>query len=86
MGKCIGCLYKNIQLKLSIQTLKKPGLSSSASNTSSPSNYTRTSMSSRIDNKHITTNKNKNNISNTDDIQSYVTPQTQLQCSVHFYA
>ena len=30
---------------------------------------------SRLDNKHITTNQNKNNISNTYDIHSCVTPQ-----------
>ena len=31
----------------------------------------------QVDNKHITTNQNKNKISNTDDIQSCVTPQKQ---------
>ena len=74
MGKDIGRLYKNNRSKLSTLTLKKPGLSSSASHTSSASNSTRTYISPRLDNKHITTNHNKNNISNKYDIQSCVTP------------
>ena len=77
MGKEIGRLYKNNQSKLSTPTLKKPGLSSSAAHTSSASNLTRTSISSQLDNKGITTNKKKNNTSNIDDTHSCVTPQKQ---------
>ena len=77
MGKEIGRLYKNNQSKLSTPTLTKPGLSSSAAHISSASNLTRTSISSQLDNKDITTNQNKNNTSNTDDIHSCVTPQKQ---------
>ena len=36
---------------------------------------TQISISSQLDNKDSTTNQNKNNISNTDDIHSYVTPR-----------
>ena len=68
--------------KLSTPTLKKPVLSSSASHTSSASNSKRTSISSRLDNKHIITNQNEKNISNTYDIHSFVTPQKQ-NYSVH---
>ena len=69
--------YHNHRSKLSTPTLRKPILSSSASHTSSASNSTRTSISSQLDNKYITTNQNKNNISNTDDIHSCVTPLKQ---------
>ena len=48
-------------------------LSSSADQVSSASNSTWTSISSQLDNKEITTNQNKNNNSNTDDIHSCVT-------------
>ena len=82
MGKDIGRLYKNNQSKIPTPTIKKPGLSSSDSHASSASNYTQTCISSRLDNKHITTNQNKNKISNTDDIQSFVTPREKL----HFQA
>ena len=75
MGKDIGCLYKNNQSKLSTPTLKKPVLSSSASRTSSAGNSTRISISYILDNKMITNNYNNNKISNTDDIQSCVTPR-----------
>ena len=60
-----------------IQNSRKPVLSSSAYNTSSVSNSTQISILYGLDNKNITTNQNKNNISNTDDIHSYVTPQKQ---------
>ena len=73
----MGSLYKPNQSKLSTPTLKKPVLSSSESHTSSASNSTRIYILSRLNNKHITTNKNKNNISNTYGIQSCVTPQKQ---------
>ena len=77
MGKGIGHLYKNNRSKPSTQKLKKPGLSSSASHISSARNSTRKSIPSRLDNTHITTNKNKNNISNIYDIQSCVTTRKQ---------
>ena len=77
MGKEIGRFYKNNLSKFFTATLKKTFLSSSDSHKSSASNSTRTSILSRFDNKHITTNKNKNKISNTDYIQSCATPQEQ---------
>ena len=70
--------FKNNHSKLSTSTLKKHVLSSSAEHTSSASNLTRTIISYRLDNKYITTNQNKNNISNIDDIHSCVTPQKQI--------
>ena len=78
MGKEIGRYFKYNQSKIFTPTLKKPVLSSSATHTLSPINSRRTSISSQLDNKKITTNKNKNNTSNTDDIHSYVTPQKQI--------
>ena len=77
MDKEIGRLCKNNRSKSSTSTLKKPGLTSSACHTSSASNSTRTSILPRLDNKHITTNQNKNNVSNIDEIQSCVTSQKQ---------
>ena len=77
-GKEIGRGCKNIRSELSNPTLKKPVLSSSASHASSANNSTRTSILSQLDNKDITTNKNKNNTSNTDDIHSCVTPQKNI--------
>ena len=77
LGKGIGQLYKINLSKLSTPISKKPGVLSSDLHTSSSSNSTITSISSRLDNKHITTNQIKNNISNTDYIQSCVTPQKQ---------
>ena len=68
MGKEIGRSFKYKLSELSTSTLKKPVLSSSDSHASSASNSTRTSISSQINNKDITTNQNKNNISNTHDI------------------
>ena len=64
---------KNIWSKLSTSTLKKPVLLSSADHTSPASNSTRIPISYQLDNKDITTNKKKNNTSNTDDIHSCVT-------------
>ena len=84
-GKEIGRSYKYNQSKISTSALKKTVLSSSAAHTLSASNSTPTSISSQLDNKDITTNQNKNNISNTDDIHSCVTPQKKLQCSGHIY-
>ena len=56
-------------------TFKKHVLSSSAAHTSSASNLTRTSISSKLDNKNISTNQNKNNTSNKYDIHSCATPR-----------
>ena len=77
MGKEISCIYKNNWSKLSTPKLKKADLSSSDSHTSSASHSKRTSISPILDNKNIITNQNKNNTSNTDDIQSCVTPWKQ---------
>ena len=77
MSKEIGRFFKYNRSKLFIPTLKKPVLSSSAAHTSSASNSTQTSISSQLDNKDSTTNQNKNNTSNIDDIHSCVTPQKQ---------
>ena len=68
MGKEIDLSFKYNWSKLSSSTLKEPVLSSSADHTSSVSNLTWTYISSQLDNKDITTNRNKNNTSNTDDI------------------
>ena len=72
MGKEIGRYYKYNRLKISTPTLKKTVLSYSASHKSSASNLTQTSISSQLDNKESTTNKNNNNTSNTDDIHSFI--------------
>ena len=77
MFKDIVRLYKYERLKKSTPTFKRPVLSSSASHASSARNSTRTSISSQLDNKDITQNQNNNNTSNTDDIQSCVTPLKQ---------
>ena len=76
-GRVNYSLYKNNWSELSTPKLKKPVLSSSDYHTSSASNSKRTSISSRLDNKHITNNQNKNNISNTYDVHSCVTPRKQ---------
>ena len=57
-------------------------LSSSAFHTPSASNPTKTYISSKLDNKYITRNRNEKNISNKDDINSCVTPWKQ-NYSVH---
>ena len=72
LGKNIGGLYKYNQSKISTITLKKPFLSSSAAHTSYAINSTRTSISSQLDNKDMTTNQNKNNTSNIYDIHSFI--------------
>ena len=81
MVKDIGRLYKYNQPKQSTPTFKKPVLYSSASHASSASNLTGTSISSKLDNKDITTNQNKSNTSNIYVIHSCVTPQGE-NCSV----
>ena len=63
--------------KISTPTLKKPVLSSSTAHTSSASNLTRTFISSHLDNENSTTIQNKKNTSDTDDIDSCVTPRKQ---------
>ena len=75
MVKEIGHSFKYNRLKISTTTLKKPVLSSSVAHICFARNSTPTSISSQLDNKYITTNKNKNNTSNTDDIHSCVTPR-----------
>ena len=75
MGTEIGCYFKYNRSEISTQTLKKPVLSSLAAHILYASNSTGTSMSSQFDNNKITTNQNKNNISNTDYIHSCVTPR-----------
>ena len=77
MGKDIGRFYKYNLSKIFPPKLKKPILLSSASHTSSTSNPTRTSILSRLDNKPITINQNKNNISNKYDMQSYTKTRKQ---------
>ena len=77
MVKDIGRLNKYNRPKQSTPTFKRPVLSYSAAHASSASNLTGTFVSSQIDNKDSTTNKNKNNISNTYDIHSFVTPLKQ---------
>ena len=78
MSKEIGRFYKHNWYKLSTPTLKKDVLSSSASHKLSSINSTWTSISSRLDNEQITINQSKNNISNTDEIQSCVTPRINI--------
>ena len=75
MGKEIGRCFKYNRSKISTPTLKKLVLSYLAAHTLYASNSTGTSISYQLDNKDITTNQNKNNTSNTDDIYSCVTPQ-----------
>ena len=74
MGKDIGRSYKDNLSKISSPTLKKPVLSSSANHTSYTTNSTPTIMSHQLQHKDSTSIKNTVNISNTDDIHSYVTP------------
>ena len=68
MGEEIGRSFKYNQSKISIPTLKKPVLSSSAAHTSSVSNLTRTFISYHLDTKDSTAIKNKNNTSKIYDI------------------
>ena len=82
MGKEIGRYSKYNRSKISTPTLKKIVLSYSSAHTSSASNLTRTLLSSHLDTKDSTANKNKNNTSNTDDIHSCVTPRKH-NYSVH---
>ena len=77
MGKTFGRYFKYNLSKISTLTLKKPVLPSSAAHTLYASNSTGISISSQLDNIYITTDQNKNNTSNADDIHSCVTPQKQ---------
>ena len=73
MFKEIFRLYNHNQTKKSTPTFKKPIQSSSATHVSPASNLTGTSISSKLDNRDITTDQNNNNTSNTDEIHSCVT-------------
>ena len=81
MVKEIDLYFKYNRSKISTTKLKKPILSSSAAHTSSASNLTQTSISSQLDNKDSTKNKNKNNTSNTYEIHSCVTQQKKITVS-----
>ena len=75
IGKDIGRFYKHNQSKISIPTLKKPVFPSSANHTSYTTISNPTIMSHQLQHKDSTYIQDKVNISNTDDIHSYVTPQ-----------
>ena len=77
MGKEIGCFYKHNQQKTSSPTLKKPVILSLANHTSYTTNSTPTIMFHQLQHKDSTSIQNTVNISNTDDINSCVTPQNQ---------
>ena len=61
MGKEISRSFKYNRSKISTPIFRKPILSPSAAHTVYVSNSTLTSISSHLDNKDITINKNKNN-------------------------
>ena len=82
MGKDIGCSYNYNQLKISILTLKKYVLSSSANHISGTTSLSQTIISSQLENKDSTAIQNTSEISNTYDINSCVTPRKQ-NYSVH---
>ena len=75
MGKDIGRYYKYNQSKISISTLKKPILSSSANHTSYKTSLSQTIISSQLENKDSTAIQNTLDISNTDGIKSCVPPK-----------
>ena len=75
MGKEIGCSFKYNRSRISTPTLKKPFLSSIATDTSSGSNSTRTFISFHFDNEGIIAIYNNNNTSNTYETHSCVTQQ-----------
>ena len=77
MGKEIGHSYKYYRSKISNPTLKKPVLSSSANHISYTTNLTPTIMYHQLQHKDSTSIQNTSDISNTDDIHSFVTPQKQ---------
>ena len=75
MGKDIGRFYKHNRPKLSSMTLKKPVLLSLSNHTSCITISNPTITSNSRQHKDSTSIQDKVNISNTDDIHSYVTPQ-----------
>ena len=75
MGKDIGRFYKHNRPKSSSLTLKKPALSSSANHTSCITISNPPITSHPRQHKGSASNQDKLNISNTDDIHSYVTPK-----------
>ena len=77
MGKEIGRYFKYNRSKISTPTLKKPVLSSSGNHTSYTTNPTRTIISYQLENEDITAIQNTSDISNADDIHSFVTPRKQ---------
>ena len=77
MGKDIGRSYKYNWSKISTPTLKKPVLSSSANHTSCITISNPPIASHPRQHKGGTSNQDKVNISNTDDIHSCVTPWKQ---------
>ena len=77
MGKDIVSSYKYNRSKISSPTLEKPVLSSSTNHTSYTTNSDPIIMSHQLQQKDSTSIQNTENISNTDDIHSCVTPQKQ---------
>ena len=82
MGKEIGRYFKYNRSKISTPTLKKPVLSSLAHHTSYTTTSTRTIISSQLEHKDSTEIKNTLDISNTDDIHSWVTPRNGYHAPV----
>ena len=78
MGKDIGRSFKYNQSKISSPTLKKLVLSSSVNHTFYTTISTRTIMSHQLQHKYSTSIQNTVNISNTDDIHSFVTPPKKI--------
>ena len=77
MVKDIGRSYKYNRLEISTPTLKKPALSSSENYTPYITSLSQTIISYQLENKDSTAIQNTSDISNTDDIHSFVTPKTQ---------
>ena len=77
MGKGIGRSFKYNRSKISTPTLKKSVLSSSANHTAYTTSLSQTIISSQLKNKENTAIQKTSDISNTDDIQYYVTPRKQ---------
>ena len=78
MGKEIGCCYKYNRSKIFTPILKKPVLSSSAHLTSYTTSLSQTIIPSQLENKDSTAIQNTSDISNTDDIHSYVKPKNKI--------
>ena len=77
MAKDIGPSYKYNRSKISTPTLKEPVLSSLSNYTSHTTSLSQTIISSQLENKDSTAIQNMSDISNSNDIQSCVTPQNQ---------